>query len=134
MDSGNGLSVDQFYSEAKGSGILLGLRCDRNHVTVPPRHTCRVCGSRELTVVELSKLGTVISFTVVYTKSGSFPLDVPYILALVNLDEGGNLLGVVERGAVSGNPIIPSHLRVKVCFKTLSQDPRERPRIFFQFS
>ncbi len=119
------LTVEQFYSEAKKSGKVLGLICNRGHVTVPARHSCRICGSTELTVRELAKFGKLVSFTEVYAKSKEFPLEVPYTLALVQLEDGGNLLGVLE-GKASGLGI-----KVEISFKMIPKDS-EQPRIFFQ--
>lgn len=121
------LSVSQFYSEATRSGVILGLKCVNGHVTVPPRHSCRVCNSEELTVTSLSGIGRVVSFTKVYTKSAEFPLQIPYNLALVQLEEGGSLFGIIEEEE-GKSPTFG--LKVKVRFKKIPEDS-DRPRIFF---
>jgi uncharacterized OB-fold protein len=118
------LTVDQFYSEAKRSGRVLGLACDNGHVTVPPRHSCMVCGSTKLIVKPLSGFGKVASFTEVYVKSKSFPLEVPYVLVLVRLEEGGNLLGVMEEKPITLGT------KVKVSFREILSDS-VHPTIFF---
>lgn len=122
------LTVEAFYSEATKRGVLLGLRCINGHVTVPPRHTCRICHSAQLSVVELSGEGRIISLTVVHTKSKEFPLETPYVLGLVQLEEGGTLLGIVNDAASR----IGSRVRVR--FKKLSPDDKAEswPRIFFE--
>jgi uncharacterized OB-fold protein len=119
------LTVERFYDQAKKSGKVLGLICDKGHVTVPPRHSCRVCGSTELTVKELAGIGKIVSFTEVYVKSKEFPLDTPYTLTLVRLEEGGNLLGILDSKASNFGK------EVKVSFRTIRSDSSQ-PRIFFE--
>jgi uncharacterized OB-fold protein len=125
------LTVEAFYSEGK-NGVLKGLRCKEGHVTVPPMHSCRICGSEELTLTQLSGRGTISSFTEVYSKSKEFPLETPYTLALVTLEEGGNLLGVIKSKPEMG-------LAVRVKFETVEASTKlihekDRPRIFFELT
>ena len=130
------LSVEAFY-EAGMRGKLLGLRCKAGHVTVPPRRSCRACESVELEVIELSGRATVISSTDVYSKAKEFPLEVPYTLALASLDEGGNLLGVLEPSSRSS---IAIGSRVTTKFRAIAAPDarlaaeKGRPRIFFELA
>ncbi len=126
------LTVDAFYAEGKKTGTLLGLECPEGHVTVPPRHSCRVCGSSTMKVLALSGIGTIASFTQVYSKSKEFPLETPYTLALVTLKEGGNLLGVVRDD--QANVAVGKAVRVR--FEIVNSNSKisvetTRPRIFF---
>jgi uncharacterized protein len=118
------LTVDQFY-EIASTGKLLGLTCSAGHVTVPPRRSCIECDDKSLKKIELSGYGKVISWTQVFVKSKEFPLNVPYVLALVRLDEGGNLMGVIE-----GPDSVRYESRVSVSFRKLNE--KEWPRIFFE--
>lgn len=83
-------------------------------------HCCIVCQSLSVQRVELSGKGEVLESTEMLSKSGEFPIEVPYHLALVKLDEGPNLLGILEE---------PTAVKVKVVFKKLRDG--ERARIFF---
>lgn len=118
------LTVDEFY-EAASKGILLGLRCSFSHVTVPPRRSCMECGDTSMEKMELSGRGKAISWTEVFVKSKEYPIDVPYLLALVRLEEGGNLLGVFD-----GKSAVRLEAPVKVTFRKLKE--KEWPRIFFE--
>jgi uncharacterized OB-fold protein len=124
------LSVDIFYSNARETGKILGLECESGHLTVPPRHSCRICGSKNLSVKEVKAEGILISFTKVFSKSGEFPIPSPYILGLVRLNEGGNLIGVI-----SGDEKLTPHngAKVRVRFDSVP-DGTEWPRIFFEIS
>jgi len=126
------LSTASFYEEGK-KGRLKGLKCEVGHITVPPRHSCRVCGSTNLKVVELSGIGRIESSTEVFSKSGEFPVEAPYLLALVALEEGGNLLGVLRGTSEKG--IYGAKVRVR--FEIVPKDEpfspeKERARIFFE--
>jgi uncharacterized OB-fold protein len=121
----NSLTVDQFYENGR-NGKLIGLRCSKGHVTVPPRSTCQSCDSEVLEQIQLSGKGVVVSFTEVYVKSKEFPVETPYVFALVRLFEGGNLLGILD--VKSGLSELGAKVQVK--FRRLNETERW-PRIFF---
>ena len=78
-------------------------------------------------MIEIAKTGMVVSFTVVYVKSRDFPLDTPYTLAIVKLDAGGNLLGVIDGSATE----VASGSKVSVKFRDVGENGKW-PRIFFE--
>jgi uncharacterized OB-fold protein len=123
---GETLSIDQFYSAGK-SQRLLGLRCNKGHITAPPRHSCQVCNSSNLAVVELSGKGNVVSYTEVHSKSKEFPVGTPYVLALVKLEEGPNLLGTIQQ-----QPKLEQAVRVKFEEKEEGGNAKGWPRITFE--
>ncbi len=120
------LTIDQFYENAR-RGTLTGLKCSSGHMIVPPRRACQTCGSEILTQTTLSGRGEIISFTEVYVKSKEFPLETPYVLAIVRLLEGGNLLGIVDRGSDFN---LKQGTNVHVEFRQINKTDRW-PRIFF---
>jgi len=87
------------YANALTRGKLLGLKCKNcSKVTVPPKMTCQECGGTDLDIVELSKRGKIATFTVVNVAPEGRQNEAPYIIALVELDEGpwimGNLIDI----------------------------------------
>jgi uncharacterized protein len=77
------------YFEALARGILLTTRCvDCAELTFPPKVVCPYCWSREITWAELAGTGYLRSFTEVHAAPTMFVADVPYVLGLVDLDEG----------------------------------------------
>jgi uncharacterized OB-fold protein len=87
------------YYEALKQDKLLGLRCRAcNAVTVPPAMVCRGCTGQNLEIVGLRGSGRIRSFTTVYVAPEGRESEVPYIIVLVELDEGpwlmGNLTGI----------------------------------------
>jgi uncharacterized OB-fold protein len=81
-----------------GDPYLEGHRCGNCEATyLGERAVCSKCGARDqMNTVTLPNSGKLYSYSIVYR---SFPgIDVPYISAIVDLDDGtaikGNLIGV----------------------------------------
>jgi uncharacterized OB-fold protein len=63
-------------------------RCEScGHFNWPPYPACRSCLGEAQEWTEVSGNGTLFSFTVVHRGLGAFSEDVPYVIALVELDE-----------------------------------------------
>lgn len=59
----------------------------------PPAKLCRACNSEHLEWEASGGFGTIHSFTTVYRgPSAAFKDDCPYVLALVNMDEGFRIM------------------------------------------
>jgi uncharacterized OB-fold protein len=87
------------YSEALKENKLLGLKCQQcGNITVPPKIVCSKCSSTELDIVELSGKGKIQTFTTVFVAPEGREGECPYVIVLVELDEGpwimGNLTGI----------------------------------------
>lgn len=80
-----------FWQAARERRLLLQQcsRCRRyQHY---PRLLCRHCHSRDLSWQDASGKGSIYSFSVVYRSPGGFSDDVPYVTAVVELDEGARM-------------------------------------------
>ena len=89
----------QDYQSALRENRLLGLKCGQcGFITAPPRWTCRQCAGQELSPLELSGKGKITSFTSVHVAPHSRQGHTPYLVVLVELEEGswimGNLHGI----------------------------------------
>jgi len=87
------------YNEALKQNKLLGLKCKQcGTITAPPKIVCESCNSTDIDVVELSGKGKIQTFTTVFVAPEGRENEVPYVIVLVELDEGpwlmGNLTGV----------------------------------------
>lgn len=87
------------YNEALKEDRLLGLKCQEcGTITMPPKITCSKCQGTQLEVVQLSGKGTVQTFTTIFVPPEGREAEAPYVIVLVELDEGpwlmGNLGGV----------------------------------------
>jgi len=84
----------QEYSEALKQQKLLGLKCRScGAVTVPPKMVCRCCASPDLEVVALKGAGRIQTFTTCNVAPEGREDEVPYIVVLVELEEGPWLMG-----------------------------------------
>jgi uncharacterized OB-fold protein len=88
------------YWEAARAARLLIQRCDscRQHIFYP-RSVCPHCMSDEIQWVAAAGTGTVYSYTVVHRSPDSFKQDVPYVVALIDLDEGVRMMSNIVGGA-----------------------------------
>ncbi len=92
------------YNEALKQHRLCGLKCRScGEVVAQPRLACGKCGSSQLDVINLQGAGVLRSFTVINVAPEGREKDVPYIVVLVELNEGpwimGNLTGVAPDSA-----------------------------------
>ncbi len=85
-----------FFS-ALMEGKLIGAKCrECEEITCPPKSTCNRCGSRNLEIVELSGKGKIVSYTVTYVAPLGYDREVPYVVAIVELDEGAWIIGRLD--------------------------------------
>ena len=96
------------YNEALKKNRLVGLKCHEcGAITVPPKMVCQKCTSPDMDIIELSGQGKIQTFTTVYIASEERQNEVPYIIVLVELDEGPWIALVVVAGGdpagVAGN-------------------------------
>lgn len=82
------------YNKALRKNRLMGLKCNKCHnTTCPPKLACQECGSLDTEIVELSGKGKLVSFTTHYIAPQGRDNELPYTVALVELDEGPWLVG-----------------------------------------
>lgn len=68
-------------------------RCDEcQHYIFYPRSICPQCFSDRLSWVQASGNGTIYSYTVVHQAYGPFAGQVPFVVALVDLQEGVRMM------------------------------------------
>jgi uncharacterized OB-fold protein len=92
------------YNEALKQNKLLGLKCKAcGALTVPPKMACRQCAGMDMEVVEVKTGGKIRTFTTVFVGAEGRESEVPYIIVIVELEEGpwimGNLEGIDPKSA-----------------------------------
>jgi uncharacterized OB-fold protein len=82
------------YQQGLKQGKLLGLHCRScGAYTVPPQGVCRDCRGQNMSPVQVKGEGTIRTFTVIrVAPEGKQP---PYVLALVELEEGPWVMGLL---------------------------------------
>jgi len=91
------------YNEALKENKLLGLKCKNcSAISVPPKMVCIECNSPDMEIVELGGKGKIQTFTVVNVAAEGRESECPYIIVMVEVDEGpwimGNLADVDPSG------------------------------------
>ena len=113
------LETAEFWDGCASERLLLP-RCDVCHEHIwYPRLVCPFCGSQSVSYVESGGMGTIYSFTVVRRGSGAYRDVVPYVLAMVELDEGP----IMMTNVVGADPeTIAVGMSVRVVFERAGDD------------
>jgi uncharacterized OB-fold protein len=84
------------YSDFLADGKIRGSRCVKcGSVHLPPRPVCPDCGGAEMEWSDVSGGGVIQSFTVVHIPLSTMVGRAPYAVAVVKLDEGPRVSGLV---------------------------------------
>lgn len=111
------------YNEALKQNKLLGLKCeDCGAITIPPKMACWKCTSPNMDVVELTGKGKIKTFTTVNIAPEGRESEAPYIIVLVELDEGPWLMGNLINIDPSNANMELIGKRVKMGHKVFSGD------------
>lgn len=117
-----------FWEAARENRLIIQKCADCSQHVFYPRMLCPQCFSKNLQWVEASGRGTIYSYTVVMNNSPSvFIKDIPYVVALIKLEEGVQMLSnIVECDSEEVRCDMP----VEVTFEKLNEDftlPKFRP-------
>jgi uncharacterized OB-fold protein len=108
------------YWEGLAQGELRIQRCDAcSRAVFYPRSLCPHCYSEKLSWIVAIGRGTIYSYTVAHQAFGAFAVDVPFVIAIVELEEGVRMMSRVidaprERIAIGA--------RVQVTFEKAGED------------
>jgi uncharacterized protein len=105
------------FWEGLDDGVLRTTRCDKcGYMTFPPKPICPDCWSKNVQWVDLAGRGVLYTYTEVSAAPAMFADETPYVLCLVDLDEGVRCL---SRVLASWEELRPG-LRVKVAVRDTS--------------
>ena len=109
------------FWDATAIGILKIQKCSKCDMNIfYPRLYCPSCGSKEIEWIEALGTGNVYSFTVVENNAPSaFIVDMPYVVAVVELDEGIRMLTNIINCNLEQ---LTCDTRVKVVFERLNDE------------
>jgi len=117
------MTIPRYWREFPSRYNLLATRCGYcGRVHFPPRMICPQCHRASLGRIERVKLkgtGVVVSYTIVHEPMDGFEFQVPYVMAIIEMDEGVRLTGQLidiepERVEIG--------MRVKAAFRKLGED------------
>ncbi len=107
------------FWEGVAGGELRIQRCDDcAHAVFYPRSLCPHCASERLSWERASGRGAIYSYTVVHQAHGPFADQAPYVVALVQLDEGVRMLTRIRAEPQS----VRIGKRVHVVFERIDDD------------
>ncbi len=105
---------------AKHRYALVGTQCCKcKQLHMPPRVTCE-CGNEEMKPFKFSGNGKIVSYTVIHAAPEGFEKQIPYSMALIQLDEGP----VISSHVVDNKAGIEIGKPVRMVFRKLSEDGR----------
>ncbi len=117
----NDTATAPYWEAAARHELVLPYCDDWGLVFFPPRESCPACWSRDLSWRPVSGTGTVWTFTEVHVAfyDDTWADDVPYVVAVIELDEGPRLLANIVEPDIDSLAIGD---RVEVVFEDRSED------------
>jgi len=116
-------AVPRFWREIPQRYNLIANKCGNcSKVYFPPREVCPYCRRESMGKMEelnLRGTGKVLTYTIIYTPSEHFIGQVPYPIAIIQLDEGPKLTAQIVDCEVEDVKI---GMKVKSTFRKISED------------
>jgi uncharacterized protein len=117
------MAIPRFWREIPSRYNLIGTKCGScGKVDFPPRAVCPVCGRKSIGKmhrVQLGGKGTVVTYTVIHDAPAQFELQKPYIMGIIQTDEGVRLTSQVIDVKPEDMRI---GLKVQATFRRLGQE------------
>ena len=118
----------KYWESAKEHKLTIQKCADCGAYVFYPKLFCTACNSENLEWIEASGKGKIYSYTVVMTNASSgFQDDVPFVVAIVRLDEGVKMMtNIVDCDPMS----LYCEMPVEVTFEKLNDDftlPKFKP-------
>ena len=108
------------YWEGLALGELRIQRCNScSKAVFYPRAICPHCFSDQLSWIVASGKGTIYSYTVAHQAFGSFAADIPFVVALIELEEGARMM---SRLLDAPRERVTVGTAVKVTFEKVEED------------
>ncbi|MDV6235396.1 OB-fold domain-containing protein [Leptospira ellisii] len=102
--------------------ILKGIKCDScGFQTTESPVGCTNCGNSEVSETAFSGNGKIFTYTVVHVGFGPLAERTPYVLAVVELEEGIRTMGILE-GEIAGTPVTES-VKIGLNVKFRNEEP-----------
>jgi len=117
------MAIPRFWREISSRYNLVGSKCG-NCATVdfPPRAVCPRCGRKSIGNMERVKLsgrGQVVTYSIVHDAPKDFEMMKPYVLAIVEMDEGVRMTSQIVD---CENAEVKIGMRVETAFRRLGAE------------
>jgi len=117
------MAIPRFWREIPSRYNLIGTKCGScGKVDFPPRAICPVCGRKSLGKMErfrLGGVGKVVTYTVIHEAPAQFEMQKPYVVAIVEMDEGVRITSQI----IDADPSeVKIGMRVQTTFRKLGEE------------
>jgi scaffold protein (connect acetoacetyl-CoA thiolase and HMG-CoA synthase) len=113
------MSVPRYWREEKPRYRLTGEECTKCGTKHYPKTPVCTCGSTEFKPYKLAEMGTVESWTVIRNAPLGYERFAPYVVALIELDDGVRILSQV----VDIEPeAVKAGMKVEYAFRKVTED------------
>jgi len=125
-------TIENFYRFCRQKK-LMGVKCRRcGAVSVLPRTICSKCQSVKMGWIKLKGTGRLLSYSIVHVSTAEYQAQTPYVVGIVELEEGARLSGVVRDVK---HEDLKVGLNLVVDFENSNSEEWPRwPRYFFRVS
>lgn len=122
------MDIPRYWRLKKQRYRLQGKKCSAcGQLSFPPRMVCRSCKSRNSEPYEFKGLGTLYSYTTIYQAPDRFDQIVPYLVGLIDLEEGvritAQLTDVLPKDVEIGMPL-------EMVIRQISEDGPKGPILY----
>ncbi|MGB9370846.1 MAG: Zn-ribbon domain-containing OB-fold protein [Halobacteriota archaeon] len=114
------MTVPRFWRKIPNRYNLIGTKCENcNTYYFPPRPVCPPCRRKgAIREHQFEGSGKIVTHTTIYSAPEGFSMMTPYVLAIVELDEGPKLTTQI----VCDPSEVKIGMRVKSVFRKLGED------------
>lgn len=117
------MTVPRFWREQASRYNLIGAKCNNcGKIYFPPIDLCLDCHRASIGKISKTKLsgyGEVVTWTVVHDGPDDFKMQIPYIVAIIQLEEGPRVTGQL----VDCDPSqIKIGMKVQSCFRKIREE------------
>jgi uncharacterized OB-fold protein len=113
------MSVPRYWREEKPRYRLVGEECTKCGERFYPKTPVCTCGSTEFKLYKLAEAGKVVSWTVIRNAPVGYEKYTPYVVALIELDDGVRILSQL----VDVDPeSVKAGMRVEYTFRKVTED------------
>ena len=86
------MGIPRVWRMMKHRYRLIGSKCKKcGKVYAAIRQVCPNCGSREMEEIKFSGKGKIYSYTVIHAAQEGFELYTPYVVGIIELEEGAKI-------------------------------------------
>jgi len=113
----------QDYIDGLIEGKIFGSKCNKcNQIMIPIKPVCSKCGNFSVEKFKTKGKGFLKNFTIIYVAPEKFKDKVPYAVGLIQIDEGGLIMGRL----VGVSPDKPENIKIgsKVKFELLVENEK----------